>query len=175
MNWILWTAISAMPTRRPVNLCSCRPIHFRAGNIRNIESPDNTYPSRISLQAQVFGSGQLTVDGKADFLAQPHAGIDAQVELTDIPLTDLLPLTGRANVILREGLLKAKGHVEYSPSVKNVQVQDFTVNNLRMDYVHAAGAAEERKAGCRGGRQASHRGSQGAEYQCAHRARADHQ
>ena len=68
-----------------------------------------------------------------------------QVELTDIPLTDLLPLTGRANVILREGQLKAKGHVEYSPSVKNVQVQDFAVNNLRMDYVHAAGAAKKEK------------------------------
>ena len=130
------------PTSKPLQL---QAVQFRAGNIRNIESPDNTYPSRISLQAQVFGSGQVTVDGKADFLAQPHVGVDAHVELTDIPLTDLLPLTGRANVILREGLLKAKGHVEYSPSVKNVQVQDFAVNNLRMDYVHAAGAAKKEK------------------------------
>ena len=29
--------------------------------------------------------------------------------------------------------------------MKNVQVQDFAVNNLRMDYVHAAGAAKKEK------------------------------
>ncbi len=130
------------PTSKPLRL---QAVQFRAGNIRNIESPDHTYPSRINLQAQVFGSGRLTVDGQADFLAQPYAGIDADVELTDIPLTDLLPLTGRVNVIVREGLLKAEGHVEYSPAVKDVQVRDFTVNNLRVDYVHAAGAQVKEK------------------------------
>ena len=130
------------PTSKPLRL---QGVHFRATNIRNIESPDHTYPSRVSLRAQVFGSGQLTVDGKADFLAQPHVGVDAQVELTDIPLADLLPLTGRANVILREGILKAKRHVEYSPSVKNVEIQDLAVNRLRMDYVHAAGAAKKER------------------------------
>ena len=130
------------PNSKPLRL---QAVQFHAGNIRNIESPENTYPSQIHLQAQVFGSGRLTVDGQADFLAQPHAGIDAEVELSDIPLKDLLPLTGRANVILREGQLKATGHVEYSPSVKDVKVRDFTVNNLRADYVHAAGAAEKEK------------------------------
>ena len=100
------------PASKPLRL---QRIHFRAGNILNIESPANTYRSRISLHAQVFGLGQLTVDGKADFLAQPHAGVDAHVELTDIPRTDVLPLTERANVILREGLLKAKGHASILP------------------------------------------------------------
>jgi hypothetical protein len=44
------------PTSEPLRL---QRVHFRASNIRNIESPDNTYPSRVSLRAQVFGSGQF--------------------------------------------------------------------------------------------------------------------
>lgn len=125
------------PNSKPLRL---QAVQFRAGNIRNIESPEHTYPSTVTLQAEVFDSGRLTVNGKADFLAQPHVGIDADVNLNKVLLKDLLPLTGRSNLILTEGRLDAQGHVEYSPAVKDITLQNIAVNGLRMDYVHAPGA-----------------------------------
>ncbi|MBI4003126.1 MAG: DUF748 domain-containing protein [Nitrospira defluvii] len=87
-------------------------IQFHAENIRNIESADHVYPSEIKLSAQVFDSGRLTVEGKADFLAEPHLGVDANVTLAHVALKDLLPLAGRMNLQVRDGILDAKGHVK---------------------------------------------------------------
>ncbi|MGZ8422185.1 MAG: DUF748 domain-containing protein, partial [Nitrospira sp.] len=100
------------PNSKPLQV---KAIQFKAENIRNIESADHVYPSTIKLEAQVFGSGRLTVDGNADFLAEPHLGVDAKVTLAHVVLKDLLPLAGRMNLQVREGTLDAKGHVEYSP------------------------------------------------------------
>ncbi len=130
------------PNSKPLRL---QAIQFQAENIRNIESADNEYPSEIKLDAQMFDSGRLTVDGKADFLAEPHAGIDVNVELTHIPLKDLLPLAGRMSLQVRDGILDAKGHVEYSPTVEQVELQALTVDGLRADYVQAGGSSAKAK------------------------------
>jgi len=143
------------PGSKPLRL---RAIQFHAENIRNIESADHVYPSKITLDAQVFDSGRLTVEGQADFLAEPHLGVDANVTLAHVVLKDLLPLAGRVNLQVRDGILDAKGHVEYSPTVEQVELQELTVDGLRADYVHAGGstakvkqvaqaAAQQKKAG----------------------------
>ena len=134
------------PNSKPMQL---RGIQFHAENIRNVQSPDKQYPSTIKLEAQVFGSGRLVVDGKADFLAEPHLGVDADVTLTHLALKELLPLAGRMNLQVREGTFDANGHVEYSPSVEQVELQDLTVDGLRADYVQAGNSAEKAKPAVR--------------------------
>lgn len=129
---------SDAPDSKPLRL---QAIHFQAENIRNIESADKAYPSEIKLDARIFDSGHLALEGKADFLATPHAGIDANIELSHIPLKDFLPLAGRMSLQVREGLLDAKGHVEYSSTVEQVVLRELAVDGLRADYVQAAVSA----------------------------------
>lgn len=128
------------PNSKPLRL---QAIQFHAENIRNIESPDKVYPSKIKLDAQVFDSGRLTVEGKADFMAEPHLGVDADVTLAHVVLKDLLPLAGRMNLQVRGGTLDAKGHVEYSPTVQQVELAELMVDGLRGDYVQAGRSAEK--------------------------------
>ena len=131
---------SDSPNSRPIQL---RAIRFHAENIRNIHSADHVYPSTIKLEADVFGSGRLVVDGKADFLAEPHVGVDADVTLARVELKELLPLAGRMNLQVREGTLDAKGHVEFAPSIEQVELQELTIDRLRADYVHAGNSTEK--------------------------------
>jgi hypothetical protein len=62
-----------------------------------------------------------------------------------VVLKDLLPLAGRVNLQVRDGILDAKGHVEYSPAIEVVELQELTVDGLRADYVHAGGSIAKAK------------------------------
>ena len=54
-------------------------LNMRAGNIRNIRSQAGEYPSDIHLEGLIFDSGNIWLDGQADFLAVPHAAVKAQL------------------------------------------------------------------------------------------------
>ena len=43
-------------------------VNFTAHNIRNIRSPEHPYPSQTHLDAVVFGTGKVVLDGRANFL-----------------------------------------------------------------------------------------------------------
>jgi hypothetical protein len=130
-----------------------RPLHLgqialRAANIRNIESRERVYPSELRLEAVVFGTGRLRVDGRADFLAEPHAGVRAAIVLEDIVLDQLAPVVDRVNLAISAGVLSARGTLEYAPGVKVAQLEEATVRGARIDYVHTrrTAAAERRTA-----------------------------
>jgi hypothetical protein len=119
------------------------PLHVRrlnlvAENIRNVHSRERTYPSTLHLDGRVLDSGSVTLDGSADFLSEPHLGIYADMEVKDIRLDDVVPVTGRYNIQLRKGQLSARGHVEYSPSIKEAKLTDLLMEGVHLDYVHAA-------------------------------------
>ena len=87
-----------------------KPLHLSAlqlsaENIRNIRSPERVYPSELHLAATVFEGGRLWVDGYADFLAEPHVGVEAAVKLEQIQLDYFKPITNRYNVGVRNGRL----------------------------------------------------------------------
>ncbi|HVQ74671.1 MAG TPA: DUF748 domain-containing protein [Candidatus Binatia bacterium] len=127
----------------PVELTN---VNFRADNVRNIRSPERTYPSEVALDAVVFGSGRLRVAGHANFLATPHAGVRGDIELTDAPLDAIRPVAGRYNLQVAAGAVSAAGEVEYAPAVKTAHVRELMVDGLRADYVHSgATAARERE------------------------------
>jgi hypothetical protein len=71
-----------------------KPLHvshlnLNAENIRNIASQEQVYPSPIHLEAVVFDAGSVWLDGRADFLAEPHVGVQAALRLDQVALDRL--------------------------------------------------------------------------------------
>jgi hypothetical protein len=119
-----------------------KPLHFThlnflAGNIRNIRSPNESYPSDLNLDGNIFGSGRIVMKGHANFLAEPHAGINADLALQHVALGPLLPVTGRYNIHIHGGVLSADGHLEYTAEGKTeATLKTLTIEHARVDYVH---------------------------------------
>jgi len=128
-----------------------RPLRFHhvnlfASNIRNVHSRDQQYPSELFLDGVLFDAGRIRVDGHADFLAEPHLGIKADILADHVALGSLLPMTGRYNVQLSGGTMSAEGFVEYAPAVRVVELKRLTIDGLHVDYVHAKQTAKAETA-----------------------------
>lgn len=118
-----------------------RPLHIahltlRASNIRNIHSKERTYPSPVHAEGVIFETGRGVVDGHADFLAAPFAGVHVIYKAAAVPLDNLRPISARSNLILKGGSLDSEGEVEYAPKAKLVHIKDLTVAGLHLDYLH---------------------------------------
>jgi len=128
-----------------------RPLHVSnlnvlAENIRNIRFPDRVYPSEIHVNATIFESGTMRLDGQANFLAKPHAGINANLALEKVELNYFKPILARANLWITKGALWAKGRIEYAPKVETVHLSEMTIRNVHIDYVHSAATAAQEAA-----------------------------
>lgn len=130
-----------------------RPLHVSrlnlvAENIRNVRAPERAYPSDIHLGGIIFDSGKLRVDGHANFLAAPYAGVDADLSLDHVELNYLKPILARMNLWVAAGTLWADGHVEYAPGTESVHLKKLAIRGVQLDYVHSAqtAAAEEARA-----------------------------
>lgn len=120
------------PKARPLELTD---VQFQAGNISN-RSPEQDYPSTIHLDAQLFKKGHITVDGTANFLAKPYLGVNVDFKLDGVPVENLIGVTGRYNLVLRGGVLKAEGRTEYSPWRQTADIRDFLLDGVKGDYVY---------------------------------------
>jgi hypothetical protein len=131
--------------KRPIQV---RQIQFRANNIRNIHSRENTYPSPIHAEGILFERGSGVLDGHANFLAKPFPGIHTLFRFQEIPLEAFRPAVSRANLIVKGGVLSASGRLEYAPRSRVLDVANLSIRALHLDYVHTArtAAAEERRA-----------------------------
>jgi hypothetical protein len=129
------TYVDEAKPERPVR---ARGVHLYASNIRNVQSADQDYPSEFWLKGTLFESGTIRLEGRADFLAEPHVAVKADLSMDGVSLGPLLPVTARYNVQLSSGVISAEGSVEYAPSLKVVNLKHLTVDDLHMDYVHAA-------------------------------------
>ena len=130
-----------------------RPLHLshlylRATNIRNVWSPDRAYPSDLYLTGTVFDSGAIGIEGQANFLAEPHIGVKAQLTLQEVELDYFRPIAQRYNIAIREGLLSGTGTIEYAPQIKVAHLQSLTIQGVQLDYIHTlrSAAAEKRAA-----------------------------
>jgi hypothetical protein len=115
--------------------------NLRAENIRNIRSETGEYPSPLHLQGVVFGTGNVWLDGHADFLATPHAAVKAQLGLENVALQYVKPIARRYNMVLNGGTLSGTGAIEYTPTHKVAHLQKATVQGIRIDYLHSAQTA----------------------------------
>ena len=121
-------------TSKPLRLTS---IQVRAENIRNVRSKPLQYPSPVQIEAIVFDGGRFNLNGRADFLAEPSMGIDADIVLRDINLADLLPLTAQRQIQLTQGSLTATGHVELAPAAQEIRLTSLNLHDVKADFVHA--------------------------------------
>jgi hypothetical protein len=122
---------------------SKKPLHvahlsLSANNIRNIHSRDRTYPSPVHAEGIIFEKGRGVIDGHADFLAEPYAGVHVLYNVQTVPLEPFRPLSARSNLILKGGQFDSDGEVEYAPKAKLVRVKNLTVAELYLDYVHTS-------------------------------------
>jgi hypothetical protein len=106
-----------------------------AENIRNVRSRERVYPSELHLDSIVFDTGKIVIDGNADFLAAPYAGVTAQLALDGVQLDDAKPIFEHYGVVLKKGTLSASGHVEYAPTIKVVELTQATLRDLSVVYV----------------------------------------
>src|SRR6185369_7115952 len=85
------------------------------------------------LDAVVFDNGTLRVDGNADFLREPFAGVKTEVEIDRLPL-DYLTSVLHDYASIRKGSLSGKGEIEYSPKIQRVELADVAINGVDADY-----------------------------------------
>lgn len=120
-------------------------LNLQARNIRNINLPDQVYPSSFHLDTAIFETGQGSIDGKANFLGEPYPGIKGRITLEKVPLEYFNTVSARSNLILEGGLLGASGNAEYSPKVKIAQLEKLNIEGMKIDYIHSQRTAEAEK------------------------------
>lgn len=120
-------------------------LNLHASNIRNIQQPDQVYPSAFHLEAAIFESGHGSIDGAANFLTQPYPGVKASFMLEKIPIEYFKPVIARSNLSIDGGILQASGAVEYAPKVKIAYLKNLTVQGMKIDYIHSPQTAEAEK------------------------------
>jgi len=123
-----------------------RNLNFAATNIRNVKSKDRVYPSEFTVEAAVFDSGHVRADGRADFLAEPNATFMGQVTLERIELDYFKPITNRYNVSVDKGLLSATGEFEFGSQVRRLELQEATIDGIKVDYIHTPQTAAVEQA-----------------------------
>ncbi len=125
--------------RAPFKPLQLSHVHFRATNIRNVWSPARVCPSDFHLDGQVFDAGHITADGHANFLAEPHVGLQTDLLLKNVDLNYFAPITNRHDVSVQEGVLTLSGYLEYMATGKTIsKIKDLTVDKVRVDYTHTA-------------------------------------
>ena len=127
---------------RPLKLSH---VQLTADNIRNVWSPDHVYPSPIHIEAAVFDSGTVRLDGNANFLAEPHPGLRASLSLEGVALDYFKPIAERYNVIVRGGVLSTSGDVEYAPTAKTVNLRAVSIRGVDLEYTHKPETAAAEK------------------------------
>jgi len=124
-------------------------LNLQADNIRNLRLPDKIYPSSFHLDTHIFGTGRGSVDGKADFLAEPVPSFKAGLKLDKIPIDNLKQVAARSGFSVHDGILGASGNVEYSPKIKKAHLAELAIQGMKIDYIHSprtAGAEKKRAA-----------------------------
>ena len=121
-------------------------VNLSAENIRNVASQEQVYPSPIHLEAVVFDVGSVWLDGRADFLAEPHVGVQAALRMDQVQLDYFRPIIERYNLSVRNGTLSLAGNVEYAPKITRVILERALIEGVALEYRHLPHTANAEKA-----------------------------
>jgi hypothetical protein len=121
-------------------------IQAAVNDVRNVRSAEGGYPSPMKLEAIVFERGRLRVDGHADFLLAPYAGVKGHIDIADVPLDSFAPVLARANLFVSKGSITGKGDLEYSPTIATVYLETLRVDGLAAEYHYKRAVAPAQKA-----------------------------
>ncbi|MET0500293.1 MAG: DUF748 domain-containing protein [Candidatus Binatia bacterium] len=116
-----------------------------AENIRNVESEKGTYPSPVHFEAVVFETGNVKLEGRADFLAEPHIAVQGDVQINTVPLDYFKPIGERYDISVRKGVLSSAASVEYNPEAFKLIIKTVTLDDVDADYIHRAPNAPTEK------------------------------
>ena len=89
--------------------------------------------------------GEFWLDGRADFLAEPYAGIQTALRLDHVELGYFQPILQRYNLSVSRGTLSLTGNVEYAPTVARLVLDRVGVQGVAAEYVHTPRTAEVEK------------------------------
>jgi hypothetical protein len=126
------TYIDTDPTR-PIKL---RRLNVIADNIRNIHVPEHRYPSTFQLDSVVFDTGHATLNGRANFLAEPLPSLVTEYWIDHVPLDPLDVPIKRVNLRVKSGMLSSDGVLEYSPDRKRAEARQIRVDGVHLTYLH---------------------------------------
>jgi hypothetical protein len=119
---------------------------IEARNIRNVRSRDREYPSSLRAETRVFDDGHVVVDGRADFMAEPHITFKGDAKLDRIVLDYFAPILEHYHIRIRKGTLSADGSVEYGRDFQTVTLKTVELAGLDADYDYRAAAPKPEKA-----------------------------
>jgi len=112
-------------------------VNLIANNIRNIHSPEGAYPSKVNLEAVVFDAGRLSIDGHADFLAEPHVSFKTDIVLEKVDLSYFQPLITPYRFSVRKGVLwSVEGNLEHHKDNTIVNVDKLVLRQVDGYYTH---------------------------------------
>lgn len=120
-------------------------LDLEANNIRNIHLPDKVYPSSFHLETDIFKTGHGTVDGRANFLAEPTPAVKADLKLEKVPLDYFQPVLARYNMSIKGGVLSGNGDIEYGRKVQTARLKKLAISGVTMTYLHSEKTAETEK------------------------------
>ena len=124
--------------KRPLRL---EHLYIMAGNIRNLRSPDASYPSPIVAEATVFDVGHASIKGHANFLTKPVASLAVNYHIENVPLQQFKPELQRENLDVEGGTLTSDGFVAYGTAAKRVDVHEVRIGDARFGYTHSSPTA----------------------------------
>jgi hypothetical protein len=133
INDATFTYIDQDP-KRPLVLSH---LNLQAINIRNINLPDQVYPSTFHLDTAIFDSGHGSIDGAGNFLAAPYPGIKGRIKLEKVPIDYFNTVIARSNFSIQGGELRASGDAEFSPKIKNAHLENLEIQGMKIDYIHS--------------------------------------
>ncbi len=112
-------------------------VRLTAGNIRNIQNPDDPYPSPIAASAHVFGDGKIELQGRANFLARPSPSVKGSVTVEKISLERLAPIASQTRLSVESGVIEIfKARIEYAESNKQLDVSEAIFRDLKGNFVY---------------------------------------
>jgi hypothetical protein len=112
-------------------------LNLQATNIRNIKLPDKVYPSSFHVDTAIFDTGAGSIDGNANFLAEPYPGIKGRIKLETVPLDYFNTLIANSNFSLHGGVLRASGNAEYAPNTKIAHLENMEIQGMNIEYLHS--------------------------------------
>ncbi len=127
------------PKQKPLHMSR---IYIQSDNIRNIRSPNRAYPSTIYGDFVVFGSGHMSINGQANYLAVPIPGVRARFNIKDVPLSTFDPELRQLNLAATGGLFSGAGELEYNAKVCRVNIGNANIDRVALDYIHTPQTAQ---------------------------------
>ncbi len=123
------------PQAEPIQL---HQLEITAANVTNRPPENAPYPSELRVKAHLADNAEVTVNSHVDVLATPSPRLDGDLKVQHLTLPTLRPLAGQYNVQLRQGAFHMTGHVNYAAPTTVVEIQDFVLEDAKIDYIHTA-------------------------------------